>query len=72
MVDINYSLSNNIDDILAMSVRKSMINPNVWCEGIVIRPHVEKIDLIMSTQDFNNGRVTFKAINPEFLIKYGE
>jgi hypothetical protein len=38
----------------------------------VIRPLTEKIDLILSNENFNNGRVTLKAINPEFLLKYGE
>jgi len=28
--------------------------------------------MLLSNENFNNGRVTFKAINPEFLLKYGE
>lgn len=64
----DYELSNNIEAIVKMATVKSQIKNDVWAEGIVIRPHVEKID----TENFSNGRVSFKAINPEFLLKYGE
>jgi RNA ligase (TIGR02306 family) len=72
ILDFNYKLSNNIDRIIEMSKIKSTLNKDVWAEGIVIRPHKERIDLMLSNENFNNGRVSFKAINPEFLIKYGE
>jgi RNA ligase (TIGR02306 family) len=72
ILSTDYSLSNDIDSIIQLATRKSAINPTVWAEGIVIRPLTEKIDLILSTENFNNGRVTLKAINPEFLLKYGE
>lgn len=68
----DYVLDNNIENIVAMATSKSHINKNVWAEGIVIRPLDEKLDLLLSTNYFNNGRVSFKAINPEFLLKYGE
>jgi hypothetical protein len=55
-----------------MSVRKSTLNPATWAEGIVIRPLEEKLDLILSRENFNTGRVSFKAINPEFLLTHGE
>jgi hypothetical protein len=47
------------------------VSPTVWAEGIVIRLLQEKIELLLSNENFNNGRVSFKAINPEFLLKYG-
>lgn len=72
ILSTDYKLSNNIDSIVAMATLKSAINPDIWAEGIVIRPLAEKIDLILSNENFNNGRLTFKAINPEFLLKYGE
>lgn len=72
IIEAEYNLSNDIDAIVSKSIIKSRLNPNVWAEGIVIRPHKEKIDLLLSTENFHNGRVSFKAINPEFLIKYGE
>lgn len=72
IVSLNYSLSNKIDEIICMATIKSLITPDVWAEGIVIRPYKEKIDLLLSNENFNNGRVSFKAINPEFLLKYGD
>ena len=68
----DYRLSNDIDSIIQMATRKSALRADLWAEGIVIRPLMEKIDLILSNENFNNGRVTLKAINPEFLLKYGE
>jgi RNA ligase (TIGR02306 family) len=67
----DYELSNQIEEIIEMATIKSSIRPEVWAEGIVIRPLNEKIDLLLSNENFNNGRVSFKAINPEFLLKYG-
>ncbi|MDX2188591.1 MAG: RNA ligase (ATP) [Bacteroidota bacterium] len=72
IISDDYTLSNNIEEIIQMATIKSKITPDVWAEGIVIRPLVEKIDLLLSVENFNNGRVSFKAINPEFLLKYGE
>ena len=72
ILSTTYELTNQIETIIQMSVIKSKVCADVWAEGIVIRPMNEKLDLILSNENFNNGRVTFKAINPEFLIKYGE
>ncbi|MBA4410755.1 MAG: RNA ligase (ATP) [Odoribacter sp.] len=72
LISSEYELSNDIDEIVRMATIKSKICPENWAEGIVIRPLNEKIDLILSNENFNNGRVSFKAINPEFLLKYGE
>jgi RNA ligase (TIGR02306 family) len=65
-----YPLDNNIESIINLATIKSTLNKDVWAEGIVIRPYSEKIDLLLSNENFNNGRVTFKAINPMFLLKY--
>lgn len=67
-----YELENDIEAIVKMATIKSNINTEVWAEGIVIRPHKETIDLLLSNENFNNGRVSFKAINPEFLLKFGD
>jgi len=72
IIDECACLNNSIDVLVSAATRKSLINPNVWAEGIVVRPLKEKIDLLLSNENFNNGRVTFKVINPEFLLKYGE
>ncbi len=72
VLSTDYELENEIDEIIKMATIKSSICPDVWAEGIVIRPLNEKIELLLSNENFNNGRVSFKAINPEFLLKYGE
>jgi RNA ligase (TIGR02306 family) len=68
----DYKLNDDIETIVKMATIRSTLCSNVWAEGIVIRPLKEKMDVLLSNEDFNNGRVTFKAINPEFLLKYGE
>lgn len=72
VIDTCACLHNDIDVLVSAATRKSLINENVWAEGIVVRPIKERIDLLLSCENFNNGRVTFKVINPEFLLKYGE
>jgi len=54
----------DIPVLVAMATRRSSISPDVWSEGIVIRP--------LEEQSFEGGRVSFKVINPEFLLKFGE
>ena len=44
----------------------SVLNPKAQREGIVLRPLVEEYD-----EDIG-GRLSFKAINPKFLLKYDE
>jgi RNA ligase (TIGR02306 family) len=72
IIEWNYDLENDIEAIIKRATIKSEICSDAWSEGIVIRPHKENIDLILSNEKSHNGRVSFKAINPEFLLKYGE
>jgi RNA ligase (TIGR02306 family) len=72
LISTDYELENDIDSIIRMATIKSKICPEVWAEGIVIRPLKESLDLLLSNENFNNSRVSFKAVNPEFLLKYGE
>lgn len=72
IIDACACLHNDIEALVASATRKSLLNETVWAEGIVIRPLKEKIDSQLSCEDFINGRVSFKVINPEFLLKYGE
>lgn len=60
VINDNYRLENNIDDILSMSEIFSPINSSVMSEGIVIRLKESK------------QLVSFKAISNEFLLKNGE
>lgn len=72
IINTAYELDDDIDALVRMATIRSALRPDTWAEGIVIRPLIEKIDLLLSSESFNNGRVTFKVVNPEFLLKYSE
>lgn len=54
-----------ISELVELATRKSVLNDQVWAEGLVFRPHVE-------IRDPRHGRFSFKVINPEFLLKFNE
>jgi len=62
IIDEEYILENDINKIVEMSIGKSLINPQGWREGIVIRS--------LKEQFINGERFSFKAVNPKFLLKY--
>lgn len=55
----SYMLENDIDKLVEMAKGKSVVNKKIHREGIVIR-------LLHPTK----GHVSFKAINPDFLLKF--
>lgn len=59
-------LDHTVDELVAFSEGRSVLNPAVQREGVVLRPLVEEYD-----EDIG-GRLSFKAINPKFLLKYDE
>jgi RNA ligase (TIGR02306 family) len=59
-------LDHTVDELVAYSEGTSVLNPQVQREGIVLRPPVEEHD-----EDVG-GRLSFKVINPKFLLKYDE
>lgn len=59
-------LNHTVDELVAMAEGTSVLNPKVQREGLVFRPAVEEYD------DEIGGRLSFKAINPKFLLKYDE
>jgi len=59
IIQTDYILSDDINEIITMATRKSVLNNQIWAEGLVIRP-------LIQTEDFRS----FKAINPEFLLKF--
>ena len=63
ILSINVPLIANIDELVEQSKGVSVLNNKTQREGIVIRPMKE-------IQDRKFGRVSFKAINPKFLLKY--
>lgn len=62
VLNAHFELTDDIATLVALSVGKSAVKAEAPREGIVIRPVEEKTDAL--------GRVSFKAINPEFLLKY--
>ena len=62
IIEEEYILENDINKLVEMSIGKSLINPNGWREGIVIRSQKE--------QFINGERFSFKVVNPKFLLKY--
>lgn len=65
VLEDNYQLEMNIPSLVKKSIGKSVLNPQLQREGIVIRPLIEQRTALKGL-----GRVSFKAINPEFLLKY--
>ena len=67
VVEEHYTLDNDIDKLVSMATIKSKLNPNAWAEGIVIRPGEEIVD--NDIMNLHHNRVSFKVINPEYLLK---
>lgn len=63
----DFILTDNIDELVKRSIGKSIVTKTCDREGIVIRPVIEAMDLQMA-QGFGNGRLSFKSINPEYLL----
>jgi RNA ligase (TIGR02306 family) len=59
-------LNHTVDELVALAEGQSVLNPQIQREGVVLRPLVEEHD-----EDIG-GRLSFKAINPKFLLKYDE
>lgn len=72
LIDENYLLTNDIEKIVKDATIKSSINKEAYAEGIVTRPLDEKLNSEISKEEDIYPRFSFKAINPEFLLKYGE
>ncbi|MBA4188274.1 MAG: RNA ligase (ATP) [Planctomycetaceae bacterium] len=58
-------LTHTVDELVALSEGMSVLNPKAYREGVVLRP-------ITEVQDDYLGRLSFKVINPRFLLKYDE
>lgn len=72
IIDRNFTLTNSIESLIKLATRKSVVNPQAWAEGIIIRSITKKIHKSIEPSLYNAGRLSFKVINPEFLLKYGE
>ena len=70
LLNDNYILTNSIPDLVKISDGKSLL-ANIPREGIVIRPSQDIIDNEFGKYLIKQ-RVSFKVVNPKFLLKYGE
>jgi hypothetical protein len=59
-------LNHTIDELVNLSVGVSALSSKAQREGIVLRPSAEEHDETIG------GRLSFKAINPMFLLRYDE
>lgn len=66
VLDADFRLAGTVADLVALATRKSTVNPKNWAEGIVIRSKVERYEAA------TGGRLSFKVINPEFLLKHDD
>lgn len=60
IIDDNFSLPDTLEEILAYSNGKSVLNPDCEKEGVVVRPKVE--------MEYNGSRFSFKAISNKYLL----
>lgn len=58
IVDTHYILPDTVDGMLQYATNRSMINSNVLREGVVVRS--------------KDGKKSFKAVSPEYLVKHGK
>jgi RNA ligase (TIGR02306 family) len=59
-------LDHTVDELVAFSEGTSALDAKVQREGVVLRPLAEEYDEELG------GRLSFKVINPKFLLKYDE
>jgi RNA ligase (TIGR02306 family) len=59
-------LGHTVDELVAFAEGTSALSPAVQREGVVLRPPVEEHDADVG------GRLSFKVINPRFLLKHDE
>jgi len=60
------TLNHTVDQLVELSVGTSVVNPAAQREGIVLRPFAEVDEPLIG------GRLSFKVLNPQFLLKYDE
>ncbi len=65
IISKKYILPKTVDELVDFATRKSLLSPETWVEGIVIRSLEEDWDEEL-------GRLSFKVINPEFLLAFGD
>lgn len=66
LVSESYVLPATVEELVEFSKGKSQLNKDTHREGLVFRPVVNEY-----SEDLR-GRLSFKCINPDFLLKYDE
>jgi RNA ligase (TIGR02306 family) len=66
ILDPAFRLAGTVGEMVAFATRKSVINPKNWAEGVVVRSKTERYE------PATGGRLSFKVINPEFLLKHDD
>ena len=66
LLNDSFILPNTVDELVEFSKGKSTLNAETHREGIVMRPLINEYDNDLQ------GRLSFKCINPDFLLKYNE
>ena len=64
ILEKGYLLENDVPKLVEKALGKSVLKGDVHREGIVIR--------LLNEANESIGRVSFKSINPEFLLKYND
>lgn len=64
--ELTITWETTVDRLVSLATIKSQINPDVWAEWIVIRPKSD----VYWTRWCQMWRLSFKVINPEFLLQY--
>jgi len=59
-------LDHTVDELVEFSTDTSVLNGKVQREGVVLRTLTEEFDVDLG------GRLSFKVINPKFLLKFDE
>lgn len=70
LIDNAFTLKSTVEELVGFSKRKSILHPEIWAEGIVVRSKDEIRN--SPNKHTQKDRLSFKVINPEFLLKYGE
>lgn len=71
LMDIEQLGDMTVASLLSMSSRNSAL-ADVLSEGIVVRSYSDMTETFITNKTVNRGRISFKVINPEFLLKHGE
>lgn len=64
VINANYILPDSSEKLIEDASIRSLINPKIWAEGVILKNKT-------ISHDFN-GRTSIKVINPNFLLKYSE